>query len=76
MPLADDIDVPVLVTLSDGFSGAEVVSACTEAAILAISERVDQVEQRHVSSVMRETKPQITRGMLEYYSRVTEQFYS
>jgi AAA family ATPase len=76
MPLAEDLYVPDLVALSDGFSGAEVVSACTEAAILAISERADRVEQRHIRSVMTETKPQITAGMLEYYSRIAQQFYS
>jgi SpoVK/Ycf46/Vps4 family AAA+-type ATPase len=78
MPLSDEdpVDLQELVTLSQGFSGAEVVSSCTEAAILAIGQQCDSVQQRHLRSVMKDTKPQISEAMLDYYSRITQQFYS
>lgn len=76
MPLHENINIQELITLSHGYSGAEVVSSCTEAAILAIEENSSLLEQRHLISVMRNLKPQITPAMLEYYERIAQQFYS
>ena len=62
-----DIDIPHLVNGTSGFSGAEVVSVCQEAAMLAMDEGKLAVSMGHLDRAMRETKPQITEDMLNYY---------
>lgn len=76
MPHEDDIDVLHLVKMSHGYSGAEVVSACMEAAILAINERSEKVGSHHFHTAMTNIKPQITQTMLDYYLRMSKQFYT
>jgi len=59
-----------LVELSNGFSGAEVVALCSEAAMLAMDEDLDQehVLPRHLETAARKTVPQITPEMLAFYA--------
>ena len=58
MPCAADIDINRLAHLSEGFSGAEVVSICTEAAVLAVHEGCEVVEQTHLEAACADVKPQ------------------
>ena len=76
MPHSSDINISNLIVMSEGYSGAEVVSACMEAAILAINEKSETVENHHFHSAMMNIKPQITQTMLDYYSRMSKQFYT
>lgn len=76
MPHENDIDILNLVAMSQGYSGAEVVSACMEAAILAINEKSEKVGNHHFYSAMANIKPQITQSMLDYYLRMSKQFYT
>lgn len=46
-PLADDVDIEVLARETFGFSGAHLESLANEAAILAMREEKDTIEQRH-----------------------------
>lgn len=64
---------------SSGYSGAEIVSVCREAALYAIEEidmkaqKVDKneeptIQMHHVIRSLHKTKRQITTEMLEFYS--------
>ncbi len=67
MPLQQPIDLPGLVAASAGFSGAELVAVCSEAAMLAIEQDRQFLSQEHLSAAVRGIKPQITAQMLEFY---------
>lgn len=60
---------------SHGFSGAEIVSICREAALYAIEE-IDKmnhqgnepmIKMKHIEQSIRNTKRQITPQMLDFY---------
>ncbi|KAJ2395385.1 AAA+-type ATPase, partial [Coemansia sp. RSA 2603] len=67
---ADDVDIDILAERTDGFSGAEVVAICQDAAIEAISEDPDAecVYMRHFEMCLRGFKKRITPEMIEFYS--------
>ncbi|KAJ2719489.1 AAA+-type ATPase [Coemansia sp. Benny D115] len=68
-PCAADVDLDVLATRSDGFSGAEVVSLFQDAAVAALTESPDAecVSMRHFDSCLAGFKKRITREMLQFY---------
>ncbi|GKY98704.1 hypothetical protein MPSEU_000826700 [Mayamaea pseudoterrestris] len=74
---SDDIDIDALAheSVSGGFSGAEVVAICRDAALLALEEADDLMaehlpvlEMKHLLSAAKDTKKQITPEMLEFYT--------
>ncbi len=73
MPVQEGgLDVARLTQLTCGFSGAEIVAVCSEAAMMAIEEGADCVSARHLEAAAAEVKPQITRSMLEFYENFAE----
>ncbi len=74
LPLASDINVDELVLRTQGFSGAEVVSICTEAACLAMDSDKDQLAQSHLLAAIDAVKPQITPAMLDFYKQFLTKF--
>jgi AAA family ATPase len=64
----------VLLDKTEGFSGAEVVSICNEAAIFAIDEDAEFVTQAHLVKAAEELKPQITQKMLQFYKEIALKF--
>lgn len=68
IPTASDLDVARLAELSDGFSGAEVVAVCTEAAMLAMDESREVITQDLLEQVAESITPQITKSMLDFYT--------
>lgn len=67
MPLEGEFDYQQLVVLTAGFSGAEIVGACSEAAMLAIEEECAYLRPEHLLTAVRSVKPQITESMLQFY---------
>ena len=76
VPRAEDVVVQTLVEETDGFSGAEVVAAISEATMLAIDEGAQKVSMRHYLEAARAIKPQITEEMKAFYSEITHQLCS
>ncbi|GAX13077.1 hypothetical protein FisN_2Hh586 [Fistulifera solaris] len=76
--LDEDVNFDLLASdeISDGFSGAEVVAICKDAALLALEESdvraVDPTQvtigMRHLLQAIRSTPKQITSEMLDFYS--------
>lgn len=58
-----------LVELTEGFSGAEVVALCSEAALLAVEEEAELLTRKHLVSAASKIKPQITAEMLQFYDK-------
>lgn len=65
--------------VSGGFSGAEVVAICRDAALLAIEEDDDemgtgddlQIEMKHLTKAIGNAPRQVTKAMLDFYSAYT-----
>lgn len=66
-------DLELLVRLTKGFSGAEIVAACAEAAMLAIEEGCNTLSLSHLEAAIRAVQPQITAEMLQFYRTVATQ---
>ena len=69
-PCADDLDIGALVDLTSGFSGAEVASVCSNAALEALDESMSSraVCQRHFIRAIDNVSPQITPSVLDFYA--------
>jgi len=67
MPLEGEFNYSELVQLTNGFSGAEMVGACSEAAMLAIEAQAQCLHYEHLLQAIRAVKPQITPTMLQFY---------
>ncbi|KAJ2471509.1 AAA+-type ATPase [Coemansia sp. RSA 2322] len=67
---ADSVSPELLARHTDGFSGAEVVALCQEAAIEAMAESPDAqcVEPRHFERCLAGFKRRITPEMLQFYA--------
>ena len=84
-PLHSDVDFQSLTTLSEGFSGAEIASVCSEAAMLAIENSEKTVidsdsmtclcmRMSDLQEAISATKPQITKEMISFYSALAQRF--
>ena len=65
-----------MATESRGYSGAEIVSICREAALYAIedidnneTENEPMMEMKHILRSIKSTKRQITPNMLDFYEK-------
>ena len=69
IPCADDVEVDKMVSLTSGFSGAEVTSACREAGLAALQEDINTslVHQRHFLHAIQSIVPTITDSMIQFY---------
>lgn len=69
MPCSSDVDQDELAKLSEGFSGAETVAVCQQAALAAMEESVtiEFVEHRHFLAAIRNTTKRITPEVLAFY---------
>ena len=58
-----------LIGMSDGFSGAEIVNVCEEAAMICLQENIQNefIQQKHLEKAAKSLKPQITKEMNEFY---------
>ncbi len=65
------VDISYLVKGTLGFSGAEVVAVCQEAAMVAIDEGLQCIDMGHLEQAMKAIKPQITQEMLSYYEELS-----
>jgi AAA family ATPase len=69
MPLNPDVDFNSLNQKMEGFSGAECVALCQNAAIHAMEEdiHIEMVSQRHFEKALKNITPRITKEMIEFY---------
>ncbi|KAJ1921375.1 AAA+-type ATPase [Mycoemilia scoparia] len=74
MSVDKDVSSAKLAEMTDGYSGAEVVALCQEAAMEAMDEDIDaqKVEMRHFTKCHSKSKLRITLEMLEFYKSFKE----
>ncbi|OJD39773.1 aaa family atpase [Diplodia corticola] len=73
-PLADDVDLGELATLTEGYSGAEIVEICAEAARTALRDRLRHGDKRrigmeHFRRALDKVPRRITREMTDQYEK-------
>jgi AAA family ATPase len=69
IPCAPGLNYTDLVEKTRGFSGAEVVAVCNEAALAAIEEGREAVAAEHLMQAVAATKPQITPDVINFYEQ-------
>lgn len=74
MDFADDVDIPELAKLTDGYSGAELVSICEEASDMADEQSEEtgvelQIHMQNLVAAMGMVRKQITPEVIEGYKR-------
>ncbi|RZF47097.1 hypothetical protein LSTR_LSTR005175 [Laodelphax striatellus] len=70
-PISEDVNVDELSSLTDGYSGAEVVAVCQEAALSALEEDTSaaQVSWSHFQRALTLITPRTSKTLLELYER-------
>ncbi|MEM2113875.1 MAG: CDC48 family AAA ATPase, partial [Candidatus Caldarchaeum sp.] len=78
MPLADDVNIEVLASRCEGYSGADIESVCKEAALAALRRDInaDKVTKRDFEEALMNVKPSITPQMMKEYEKVGDMLRS
>ncbi|XP_075544517.1 ATPase family gene 2 protein homolog A-like isoform X1 [Dermacentor variabilis] len=68
-PLGDDVDLENLARKTDGYSGAEVVAVCQEAALRALEEDINAtcIEGWHLEAALKLVQPRISPESIQFY---------
>lgn len=78
IPHSDDLNLDQLVSLTNGYSGAEITSACREAGLAALQEDINAtiVQYRHFVTAIASIVPTITESMIRFYTNFASQRHS
>jgi transitional endoplasmic reticulum ATPase len=72
MPVAPDVDVGEVVSLTDQYTGADLAAVVRKAGRLALRENMmsQEVSQRHFLAAIQDTGPSVTPDTMKYYERL------
>ena len=76
MPLADDVDMEVIVAKTQGYVGADIESVCREAAMMALRAdmKANQVSMKYFEESLQKVRPSVTKEIEEAYKKLEETF--
>ena len=76
MPLAKDVDINEIAEKTEGYVGSDLEAVAREAAMLALRKdlNADKVKLEHFEEAMAKVKPSVTKGDLEKYKKVEENY--
>lgn len=76
MPLAADVDLNELATLTNNYVGSDIEAVCREAAMLALRENFEakEVQMRHFRDAIKKVKPTMNDMVTNYYRSIKETF--
>ncbi len=72
MPLAEDVDINLLIERTEGFTGADIENLCREAGIVALRENINAniVYMRHFEEALKNVTPSVSKNLREYYQSI------
>ncbi|MBE0521995.1 MAG: CDC48 family AAA ATPase [Candidatus Methanoperedenaceae archaeon] len=75
MSLADDVDIGIMVKLTNDFTGADIAAVCKKAGRFAMREDINAIEVRlsHFLSAIDETGSSVTSDIMGYYERLKDE---
>ena len=78
MSTAEDVDVNLLASKTEGYVGADIQGVCREAAMLALRENIsaDKVSMKHFEQALEVVHPSVDEEVEESYKKLEEYFSS
>ncbi|MFT4311185.1 MAG: CDC48 family AAA ATPase [Candidatus Woesearchaeota archaeon] len=78
MPLADDVDLKVLVNKTNGYVGADIESVAREAAMLALRKNIKatKVTMKDFEEALNKVRPSVTKDVENAYKELEKHFRS
>ncbi|MDW7727856.1 MAG: CDC48 family AAA ATPase [Candidatus Methanoperedens sp.] len=75
MSLADDVDIGIMVKLTNDFTGADIAAVCKKAGRFAMREDINAIEVRlsHFLSAIDETGSSVTSDIMGYYEQLKDE---
>jgi len=75
MPLAEDVDLDLLVEKTDEYTGADIAAICRKAGRLALRESMaaEVVEQRHFLAALEVIGPSVNPDTMKYYAKLSRE---
>ncbi len=76
MPLASDVKVSELVSLTEGYVGADIESVCREAAILSLRKDINtkEVTMSFFKEALKKVRPSVNEEIEKAYEDLKSQF--
>jgi len=74
MPLNKDVDLDDLATRSEGYVGADIMSLCREAAMIALRHDMtaNEVGMKHFEEALRTVRASVDDATRQYYDRMAQ----
>ena len=72
MPLSGDVDLKEIAFATKGYTGADLVAVCREAAVQAMRNNAPMIDAADFSSALKVIKPSITKGVEDWYSSIKD----
>ncbi|MDD4250257.1 MAG: AAA family ATPase, partial [Methanosarcina sp.] len=75
-PLAEDVNLENLASITEGYVGSDIEAICREAVMIALRENFDteKIEMRHFKEALKKVKPTINENIAQFYEKIEEQF--
>jgi transitional endoplasmic reticulum ATPase len=72
MPLADDVNIDELVSLTEQYTGADIAAVTRKAGRMALRENMqsETVSQKHFLAAIQEIGPSVTPDTMKYYAKI------
>ena len=72
MPLADDVDLDKIASMTQNYTGADIAAICREAAVAAIKDNSDTISDAHYTHALKLVGPSVTDEINQWYNSVRE----
>ncbi len=72
MPLSGDVDLKEIAFVTKGYTGADLVAVCREAAVQAMRNNAPKINNVDFAAALKVIKPSITKGVEDWYSSIKD----